>query len=495
MALRANTMQHTCQRPRCNQSSSRGWRLARAALVAGLAVALVSGPGATHAASPQSLAEYLATWELTPAAWQGLFEPAGEDGVPDLSPAAGRVVVRLLDRLRAAPPAWQQAWAADAVSLAEHPAAGCLQECMPVRLAGLVTDVHRIDLPAELAAAAGRGSLGIAKVVPPAGRPVWVMVPDLPSRLPNGSGLAERGGAIALLVADSVVADPLVADSGPVPATAAPPPLVAVAASLSWWPDTPLSRCGMDAGLFDTVRDGRPLEAAEAEAFYAGLAASGCAAAAGDKQPAGRSIVPLLDPTREWFAEHRGERLTIEGTARRIMRVPVDEPRWRNLLGRDHYWEIFVFVATPPLKVAGHLQESYPVVCCCLDLPPGLPQGERINEPLAIDAFAFKRYRYETRRGTAANPQGRPQEAPLLLAATVQWLPAPRPLGLPAWGQWLPAVVLVAAMGGLLWSFLRAGRRPPGEPLPERIDLPVPGDDERGAESPAKPPDGPSLTC
>ncbi len=490
MALRANTMQHTCQRHRCNQSGSRGWRLARAALVAGLSVALVSSPGVTDAASPQSLAEYLAAWELTAKSWQELFEPVGDDGVPDLSPAAGRVVVRLLDRLRAAPLEWQQAWAADAVSLAEHPAAVCLQGCVPVRLAGKVTDVQRIDLPAELAAAAGRGSLGIAKVVPPAGRPVWVMVPDLPSRLSIGSGLAERGGAIALLVADHVVAD-----SGPVPATAAPPPLVAVAASLSWWPDTPLSRCGMDAGLFDTVRDGRPLEAAEAEAFYAGLAASGCAAAAGDKQPAGRSIVPLLDPTRNWFAEHRGERLTIEGTARRVIRVPVDEPLWRNLLGRDYYWEIFVFVATPPLKVAGHLQESYPVVCCCLDLPPGLPQGERINEPLAIDAFAFKRYRYQTRRGTAANPQGRPQEAPLLLAATVQWLPAPQPLGLPAWGQWLPAVAVVAAMGGLLWSFLRAGRRTLGEPLPERIDLPVSGDDEQGAESAAKPPDGRSLTC
>lgn len=485
MALRANTMQHTCQRHRCSQSGRGDWRLARAALVAGLTIALVSGPGVTHAASPQSLAEYLAAWELTPAAWQGLFEPARVDGVPGLSPAAGRVVVRLLDRLRAAPPAWQQAWAVDAVSLAEHPAAGCLQERLPVRLAGTVTDVHRIDLPAELAAAAGRGSLGIAKVVPPAGRPVWVMVPDLPSGLSIGSGQAERGGAIALLVADL----------GPVPATADPPPLVAVAARLSWWPDTPLGRCGMDTGLFDAVRDGRPLEAAEAEAFYTGLAASGCAATAGDKRPTGGSIVPLLDPTRDWFAEHRGERLTIAGTARRIMRVPVDEPRWRNLLGRDHYWEIFVFVATPPLKVAGHLQESYPVVCCCLDLPPGLPQGERINEPLAIDAFAFKRYRYETRRGTATNPQGRPQEAPLLLAATVQWLPAPLPLGLPAWGQWLPAVALVAAMGGLLWSFLRAGRRPPGEPLPERIDLPVSGGGEQGVESPAKPPDGPSLTC
>ena len=88
----------------------------------------------------------------------------------------------------------------------------------------------------------------------------------------------------------------------------------------------------------------------------------------------------------------------MDGTARRIVKVTVESKREQEMLGSDHYWEIFLFVPTPLLQIHNEFQETYPVVFCCTKLPQGMPVGEEVNERLKVAGFLFKRYRYITRR-------------------------------------------------------------------------------------------------
>ena len=471
-------MKRVCQPQPCKtaRASRSCWR----SLVFLLATSRFLTGGAFAAESRHSLADYLAKWQLTPSGWRDSFQPDGPPVSVALSPAAGRLVVRLLDRLDAAPPEWQQAWAVEALPLTHETASDSLGACRPVRLEGTITEAVHVNLSEELALVAGRRTLGQVTLTQPGGLKCRLLVPELPIGLFGDAGIGQRGGAIAVLVAEES------------PQDSGPESFLAVSTRLSWWPETPLGHLGMDYGLFGSVRDGQPLVAEEAEAFYAALAACRNAPEPTVKLETGEGdLVPLLDPAANWFDHHRGEQVVVAGTARRIVRVPVPEPRWQMLLGRDHYWEVFVFIPTPLIEVAGHLQESFPVVCCCLELPAEIPRGARVNEPVSVTGFGFKRYRYETRRAATASSRGQPQEAPLLVSRSVQWLPTAAPIGLPLWGKWLPAMAAVVATVGLLWAFLRTGRRRTTAALPEQIEIPLvaggAAPDEESATPPSRP--------
>ena len=102
---------------------------------------------------------------------------------------------------------------------------------------------------------------------------------------------------------------------------------VVVARRIERCPDTPLGNLGMDYGLFEGIRDGTPMTAADHEGFYRLLqltskANSGqldCDSERLDDSPAG---LPALfrDPSSQ-----RGRLVTITGTARRVVRVPISE--------------------------------------------------------------------------------------------------------------------------------------------------------------------------
>ena len=427
------------------------------------AIVMLLGCGAVAKADERSLEEYLSSWQLAAAAREEVFEVTQwasptEPPLPTL-----RLLVRLLDRLQGAPRDWQQAWQDDAVPFPQADLAECLSGSRPVRLSGRAVEIRPLPLPGELAVIAGRDALSLVRLEQADGLDVWLVVSEPPTDWPVAGRFDERAASEALLV------------SLPGAVGQGGPPLLAVSLRLSWWPDTPLAAAGMDYGLFTGVVDGRPLAASEAEAFYHCLAAGRILAATAEMQPLPPAeLAPLLNPTADWFASHRGEALVLEGTARRITRIPVASDRWRTLIGQDHYWEIFLFVSTPLIEIGGKKQESYPIVCCSLDLPPELPTGDRVTERLRLAGFAFKRYRYETRQPlgpVAATAAVR--ESPLLLGGCPLWLPAARPPQLPGWMQWLPAI-LAAAVGGLLLRlFLRRGRRPPAESLPDRIELPL----------------------
>jgi len=256
-----------------------------------------------------------------------------------------------------------------------------------------------------------------------------------------------------------------------------------VAPRVAWHPSTPLGKLGMDYGLLGEVVDGGKLGPHDAPAFYALIAAVGRTSAAELAAVAGppRDPIPLIDPSQNWFATHRGEPLTIAGVALRATRIEIDDEVQRRVTGTDHYWELFVFVPTPLIKVGGRLQETYPLVCCVRGLPTGMPVGAAIHEPVRVSGFAFKRYGYplpQSGSGPAARPQR--QEVPLLIGPAAVWLP---PTGIRAAGTglgWM-AVALVGAgvlgLAGAAWKHRRNARQAEGErraALPERFALPAP---------------------
>jgi hypothetical protein len=184
----------------------------------------------------------------------------------------------------------------------------------------------------------------------------------------------------------------------------------------------------------------------------------------------------LLDPASDWLRLHRGDQIVLHGTVRRITKVLVESARDQDRLGSDHYWEIFVFVATPLLQIGDDFQDTYPIVYCCTELPEGLPIGEQVNEPVEIAGFIFKRYRYVTRRSDRqknGQGNGRPQESPLLIGKSPSWLPTKQPLQLPGGMTWLPVLTALALIGWIMKGFFQSRRRSRlTETLPDQIQLP-----------------------
>jgi hypothetical protein len=189
--------------------------------------------------------------------------------------------------------------------------------------------------------------------------------------------------------------------------------------------------------------------------------------------------MPLLDPKRRWFADHRGDAITVDGVARRATRIAIDDPVRRREVGGDHYWELFVFVPTSLIKIGERLQESYPIVCCVRTLPKGMPTGQNINERVRVSGFALKRYAYPLPKVKGEQEQpNRRQETPLVIGRRAVWVPEPSTVGAASLLGWIFAGL--AGLIGLLLAFgawrsardTRRRERREREALPERIELP-----------------------
>ena len=250
---------------------------------------------------------------------------------------------------------------------------------------------------------------------------------------------------------------------------------------VAWQPAKPLGALGMDYGLFDTVADGQKLVAGDTEAFYAMLAAVGRGTQEGIEKVAGppADVVPMIDPGQGWFKSHRGDPVTIDGTARRATRIAIDDPLRRREIGADHYWELFIFVPTSLLKINDRLQENYPIVCCVRKLPDGMPTGQNINERVRVSGFAFKRYAYPLPQiKGAATKEDQRQETPLVIGKHAVWVPEPSNAAATSLLGWIFAG-LAGVIGLLLlfgiWRFNRDARRTEKlhrEALPDKLELP-----------------------
>jgi len=443
------------------------------------AVCLVLTVAAPSPAQPAAVADkpdaaaafrdYLATWKIDRGARAGLEEPG------EWSAAKQDVALRVLARLARVPANLAARWQSDAVPLGSLAAGQRVQDQL-VRIEGRAKLVTELPLPPEQAELAGRQRLDVVRIVADDGLAVDILADRVPRAWPRGQSIDEPAAAVGLSLAEA--GGPGSAD----PAAA----VVIAAAGVSWFPPTPLGKLGMDYGLFDSVADGQKLVAGDTEAFYGLLAAArratqaDLAAAAG---PAG-DLVPLIDPAQRWFEKHRGEPFTVQGVARRATRIAIDDPLRRQQLGTDHYWELYVFVRTPLIKINDRLQEDFPVVCCVLSLPAGMPTGDAIGERVRVSGFALKRYGYplpDVRISSSQGDQeqkGQRQETALLIGRQAEWLPAPSPtreIDTLGWVFLSIATAVGLGLAAAAWAFARdsrRGERQARESLPDRIELP-----------------------
>lgn len=409
---------------------------------------------------------------------------AAIESASEWSPEAEATLVKILQRLDA-PANLVAGWRAAAAPV---PAAGepvAIADAL-VTVRGRATFVAPQKLSAELAERLGKASYDVVRIADDRGLSVDVLTPAAPSAWARWQPIDEPAGAVGLPLSLVIAPRPT---GGPADASfpEARPGLVVAATGISWYPATPLGKTGFDYGLFDSVADGQKLVRGDTAAFYAALAAVGrtkpeaIAAATGGPT----DFLPLIDPGRKWFPKHRGDPVVIQGTALRATRVAIDDAFRRQEVGSDHYWELYVFVETPLLDIDGRMQNTFPIVCCVRELSPGMPSGDRINEPVRVPAFAFKRYAYTfeapVEQGDRLVSETERQQTTLVIGPQAIWTPpasdaASRQMALYVG---IAVVATLAALFGLGLlssnrSLNRAIKQARAE-LPDRVDIPADG--------------------
>ena len=138
-----------------------------------------------------------------------------------------------------------------------------------------------------------------------------------------------------------------------------------LAPHLQWRPQSPLGNLGMDFGVFAGVRDSSELMAADHAVFYRMLLLARNADPVRLNRDAARldassQGLPALfhDP-----AGQRGRLVKLAGTARRVVRVPIDDPPVVSRLGADHYFEIDLMAEGSQGNPLGSARWNCPVAC------------------------------------------------------------------------------------------------------------------------------------
>lgn len=179
------------------------------------------------------------------------------------------------------------------------------------------------------------------------------------------------------------------------------------------------------------------------------------------------SVWPIIvNPERS-----TGDLFLIEGTARRAVRIVVDESPGAakgaadgdrrsvsESQGLREYYEVDVFTTDFQGQPA---YTNQPIVCCVARLPDGFPTGEVIREPVRVAGIFFKKWSYARRSDDeASDNDSLPARLapPLMLAAEPEWLQAAAPAGPSYRGLWGGAAF--AGVVASLWIVLvRVSRR------------------------------------
>jgi hypothetical protein len=231
-----------------------------------------------------------------------------------------------------------------------------------------------------------------------------------------------------------------------------------VAPRLEWRCDGLLGDLGMDFGLLASLRSNRPLVSQEQEAFYAMMAAVARAApgelskqADAELRRSGRraeSVVPLFNQPDA----QAGRLVVLEGTARSVVDVPVDDPAVAARYGISHYYQITLFTFGTPDEPDADSQGN-PLVVCVERLPLGMPVGDdpKFSEPVRVAGFFLKKWAYPI-----AQPGGKTvlQLAPLVIGQEPVWqrAAAGAPAGIAGASA---AVLLVAGVVLVVWLAAR----------------------------------------
>jgi hypothetical protein len=234
-------------------------------------------------------------------------------------------------------------------------------------------------------------------------------------------------------------------------------PLLACA-RLTWHPATLLGRLGMDVGLLDRIEQKRRLGAEEREAFYGLLAAVGrssqrelCAAAENQAVDQDQTIIDLFqEPQR-----HVGQVVRLRATARRAVRIEVNEAELQSQYGLDHYYEVELVLHVANL--APHLNPVV-VVLCLRELPSGMSTGGDLRQAVSVCAVFFKLWAYESQYANQAGADMR-QIAPLLIGRTLARESAPSAPTSATGILLLGAAALIGLVAGVVWWFNASDRR------------------------------------
>ncbi len=197
---------------------------------------------------------------------------------------------------------------------------------------------------------------------------------------------------------------------------AAPQPIFATR-HLSWYPDTPLGKLGMDYALYDDVRREAHDLKFERECFYQLLSAMKKVDFAQlleqTEQPRPASVVPLFNDPETMT----GKLIQLDGSARRAVAVVVEDADVVERFGIKRYFEVAIFTAD---------SQNNPLLFNVLELPPGFPEGDNINERVQIPGTYLTGFYYRrdpTSNEKIAGEKPPLQKAPLLLGKSLVHLP------------------------------------------------------------------------
>ena len=197
---------------------------------------------------------------------------------------------------------------------------------------------------------------------------------------------------------------------------AAPQPIFATR-HLSWYPDTPLGKLGMDYALYDDVRREAHDLKFERECFYQLLNAMKKVDFAQlleqTEQPRPASVVPLFNDPETMT----GKLIQLDGSARRAVAVVVEDADIVERFGIKRYFEVAIFTSD---------SQNNPLLFNVLELPPGFPEGDSINERVQIPGtyltgFYYRRDQLPNEK--IADEKAPLQKAPLLLGKSLVHLP------------------------------------------------------------------------
>ncbi len=291
------------------------------------------------------------------------------------------------------------------------------------------------------------------------GQPVVIYARDVPSAWQAGGTPNQRASALGLLLKFA----------GEDPQRALP---VFVARRVAWYPDNLLGKLGVDVGLLEEVEDRKRLTARDREAFYQLLAAMG-RAKPGQLTRQARGRFNDLDPGRkrtdDQGAEHynvvplfnqpeamRGQLVVLSGTARRVIRIRVEDPDIVERFGIDHYYQLALFTDD---------SQDNPLIFCVTQLPEGMPieNDPAYGEQISVAGFFLKTWAYHVDDPTtpADAHGGRLQLAPLLIGREPIWHRYDPPSRNTLAGAIAGGLFVVALLGIWLaiWRYNRGDRK------------------------------------
>ncbi len=362
---------------------------------------------------------------------------------------------------------------------------------------GNVVSVEQLPLPNETAARFQFSHFYRITLVPPGeAEPRVVYAREIPTQWPIGfateTPLGPASAAAVFLKQGTRSGDS--------------PALLFAAARVAWYPQQVhstwgvhagmalLGSAGMDVGLFDQLVQRQPLRAEDRECFYQMLSAVervDPAALAADASE--EAVVERLLQDPENFA---GRLLTVTGTARRAIRIEVEDPDIRDRFAIDHYYELELFhPLSQPLKLIdsrdgqSRLYGSFPISVCLRHLPREIPRGAEIRHEVQVTGFFFKLWSYRSQfmdslpeERSQAGVAARRQISPLLMGIAARSVErrTDRPR---TWGLGLALGVLAAVVGGAI--VCRAYRRGDQAFLrwKQRHNAPPAGDDRSSSDA------------